>query len=210
MHSAKQCLPTQSSSSYTLAGWNDSCKDLKRDVDLWYKVWKEVGSPATGTLFDIKKSTKKKYKSSVRSLKCKQNQLIREKLAKFFAERKRAGFWSSVKQIIQTQNPQVPVVDGCTDPSGIAKLFDSNMSSLLNTHSFRLRDSMLASVKSTLSPNHLIGLVVSEDEVEEAISYPKNGKSCSCGLSSEHFSPVLAHDFSAFITACLRHGYLPK
>lgn len=66
---AKQCLPTRSSSSYTLAGWNDSCKDLKRDADFWYKVWKEAGSPATGTLFDIKKSPKRKYKSSVRSLK---------------------------------------------------------------------------------------------------------------------------------------------
>ena len=171
---AKQCFPTRSSSSRTLVGWNDSCKDLKHDADFWYKVWKEAGRPLSGTLFDIKKSTKRKYKSSVRRLKHKQNQLTREKLAKSFAERKKAGFWSAIKQIRRTPTPQVPVVDGCADPSEIANLFASNMCGLLNTHSPALRDSMLVSIKSTLSPNQFDGISVSEEEVQEAISHLKN------------------------------------
>ena len=46
-------------------------------TDFWYKIWKEAGCPHTGVLLDIKKSTKKKYKSSIRRLKRKQNQLAR-------------------------------------------------------------------------------------------------------------------------------------
>ena len=71
----KHCLPTRSPSFRTLTGWKDSCKDLKQDADFWYNVWNEAGRPPTGILLDIRKSTKRKYKSSVRWLKRKENQL---------------------------------------------------------------------------------------------------------------------------------------
>ena len=118
----KTCLPTRSPSFHTVTGWNDFCKDLKQDADFWYKIWKEAGCPHTGVLFDIKKSTKKKYKSSVRRLKRKQNQLTREKLAKSFAGRKKTGFWSAVKQLRRAPTSRAPVVDGCVCPSEIANL----------------------------------------------------------------------------------------
>ena len=209
----KTCLPTRSPSFRTVTGWNDFCKDMKRDADFWYKIWKEAGCLHTGVLFDIKKSTKKKYKSSVRRLKRKQNQLTREKLAKSFAGRKKTGFWSAVKQLRRAPTSRAPVVDGCVCHSEIANLFASNMCDLLNTHSPTLRDSMLASAKSKLSVNELDGVFVSVDEVHEAVSSLKNRKSDSLGLFSEHLKyacPVTAHDLSVFITACFRHGHLPK
>ena len=47
----------------------------------------------------IKKSTKRKYKSSVRRLKRKQHRLVREKLAKNYADKKKNDFWSAVRQL---------------------------------------------------------------------------------------------------------------
>ena len=69
------------------------------------------------------------------------------------------------------------MVDGCADPSEIADIFASNMSGLLNTHSSALRDSMLISIKSSMTHNQLESMVVSVEEVQEAIFHLKNGKS---------------------------------
>ena len=150
---ASCCFPAQLSSSQTLVGWKDSCKDLKQDADFWYKVWREAGCPLTGALSDVRNSTKMKYKSSVRRLKRRQNQVTRDKLAKSFTKRKKTGFWSAIKQLKHKSTSQVPVVDGCADPSEIADIFASNMSGLLNTHSSALRDSMLVAMKSSLTHN---------------------------------------------------------
>ena len=169
--------------------------------------------PLTGALSDVRKSTKRKYKSSVRRLKRRQNQLSRDKLAKSFTKRKKTGFWSAVKRLKHKSTSQVPVVDGCADPSEIADIFASNMSGLLNTHSSALRDSMLIAMKSALTHNQLEGMIVSVEEVQEAIFKLKNGKSDSLGLFSEHLKyacPVIEQDLSVFITACFRHGYLPR
>ena len=72
---------------------------------------------------------------------------------------------------------------------------------------------MTASIKSKLSVNEISEVFVSEDEVCEAISSLKNKKTDSLGLFSQHLKfacPVIAHDMSEFLTACLRHSYLPK
>ena len=55
--------------------------------------------------------------------------------------------------------------------------------------------------------------MVCSDDVAEAINLFRNGKSDGLGLVSEHLKhacPVIADDLSSFITACLRHGFLPK
>ena len=89
-------------------------------------------------------------------------------------------------------------------------MFSSNMHNLLNTHSPTLRNSMSASIKSSISTTQLQDIKVSS---HDAISNLKNGKSDSLGLFSEHLryaGPVIAGDLAIFFTACFRHGYLPQ
>ena len=102
-------------------------------------------------------------------MKCSQNQLTRDKLAKSFTKRKKTGFWSAVKRLKHKSTSQVPVVDGCVDPSEIADIFASNMSVLLKTHSSALRDSMLIAMKSLLTHNQLESMVVSVEEVHKKL-----------------------------------------
>ena len=173
-----------------------------------------LAGPPSGILSDIKKSTKRKYKSSVRQLKRKQNQLKREKLAKSFAKNKKDGFWSAVKQLKRGSTSRVSVVNDCTDSSDIANIFASNICSLLNTHSPALRNSMLASTKSKLTAimNSLECLCLKMRCMMLSL-LSRTEKTDSLGLSSEHLKyacPVIAHDLSAFFTACFRHCYLPK
>jgi hypothetical protein len=46
--------------------WNDQLDDLKHDSIFWYNVWVSADKPNSGTLFQIKKNTKYKYKLAVR------------------------------------------------------------------------------------------------------------------------------------------------
>ena len=43
---------------HQIPGWNDSVREIKNRADFWHRIWCEAGSPASGTLFQIKKIAK--------------------------------------------------------------------------------------------------------------------------------------------------------
>ena len=205
---ASSCFPSRSSSSRILVGWKDKCGKLKEDANFWYKVWVQAGRPSSGALFNIKRNAKRNYKSSVRRLQRRQQYLLRNKLARSFAEKRNDNFWSKVKQLTTTH---ASVVDGISGPSNIANVFATNVRSLLNTHSPSVRDSLQHSIQSSLSTTQLQDIVVTEDDVVQAIHLLKEGKSDSQNLFSEHLKyacPVIAVYLACFFTACFRHASL--
>ena len=95
---ALRCFPCKiSSSSHHLAGWNDNCRKQKDDANFWFTVWEEAGCPRSEALFNIKRYTKRKYKSSVRCLQHRQQYLLQEKVSKLYASKRMDSFWSKVK-----------------------------------------------------------------------------------------------------------------
>ena len=211
---AFSCFPCSSPSpSYRLAGWNDTCQQLKDDANLWYKIWEQAGRPSSGALFNIRRYTKRKYKSSVRRLQRRQQYLRRERLARSYAEKKMDDFWTKVKQLNHSSTTRAPVVDGVSGSLSIANLFASNLDKLLNMHSPALRDALHDSVQSSLSASQLQDVVVTVDDVVQAIRLLKKGKSDNLGLSSDHLKYAclaIADSLAPFFTACLRHGFLPR
>ena len=82
----------------------------------------------------------------------------------------------------------------------------------MNTHSPSVRDSLQHSIQSSLSTTQLQDIVVTEDDVVQAIHLLKKGKSDSQNLFSEHLKyacPVIAVYLACFFTACFRHGFIP-
>ena len=126
-------MPTHSFTLVLYSNWlgDDTCKELKHDANFWYKVCCEAGRPSTGILSDIKKNSKRKYKYHVIELKRKQNKLNRERLAKSFAEKRKDGFGSAVKNLKCGSTSRASVANGCTDSSDIANIFATNLSNLL-------------------------------------------------------------------------------
>ena len=84
----------------------------------------------------------------MRYFRRKQHGLIREKLAKSYADKKKAGFWTAVRHLRRLPSSQASVVDNSSDPSEIATLFASNIHDMLNIHPSTSLDSMLTSIKS--------------------------------------------------------------
>ena len=217
-HSASQCFPchSPSKSRQSLVGWKDpeGPHKLRDYANFWYKMWEQAGCPSSGALCDIKKRTKRKYKTSVRRLKRKQQHLLRNKLARSFSSRRNNKFWSKVRQLNRSStSSSSSIVDGVSGARNIANLMASKFRSLLNTHSPALRDSLYDTLQSSVSTSQLQDVVVTCEDVIKAIHRVKSGKFDPDGLSSEHLRfacPVIADSLASLFTACLRHGYMLK
>ena len=86
---ALRCLPCRTISPWKIVGWNDSTGKLKKASVFWHKVWEEAGCPTSGVLSDIKRHAKKRYKYEIRRLKRRKQFLLRDRLARSFARKKR-------------------------------------------------------------------------------------------------------------------------
>ena len=83
---------------------------------------------------------------------------------------------------------------------------------MLNKHSSS-QYSLLTSVQASLTVSHLSSVIVSEDDISDAISQLKTHKSDAFGITTEHLKfalPVITKHLSSFLTSILRHGYMPQ
>ena len=88
-----RCLPCNTrSSTHRFVDWKDGVGKLKETTNFWHKVWLEAGCPSLGVLFHIKRCAKSRYKYAVRQLKCRHHFILREKLAKSFARKRKDDF----------------------------------------------------------------------------------------------------------------------
>ena len=109
---------------------------------------------------------------------------------------------------------RVSTIDGV---SGDNNLMASKVEKILNTHSIKfctdLHCDLHSLYNSSLSSSQLQDVIVSNDDVVDAIGCIAARKSDASGLSSEHLklaAPVISDFVSALFTAILRHGYMPK
>ena len=209
-----ECFPCSTPSSpCNLTGWNDGTNATKKASCFWHKVWVEAGRPSSGALFNIKREAKRSFKSSVRRLKRRQQYLVRDKLAKSFASKKKDTFWSEVKRLKSAKNSSCsPVVDGISGAMNIANLFSSKFKNLLNKHPSSSRSDLLSQINSSLCESHLCEMGFSEDEVIDAIHHLKSSKSDADGVFTNHLKlacPVIAEPLALLFSTILCHGYMP-
>ena len=60
---------------------------------------------------------------------------------------------------------------------------------------------------------HFSAVLVSEDDISDAISQLKTHKSDAFGVTTKHLKfalPVITKHLSSFLTSILRHGYMPQ
>ena len=214
LHCASYCFPCKKPSFKRVPGWKDSAGQLRRASIFWHRVWEEAGCPSSGVLSTIKRQAKKRYKFEVRRIKHRRQYLIRDRLAHSVTKRKKDSLLFDVKSINKSNAPRFfPVVDGVNGDTNIANAFASKFSAVLNKHSTSSSQTIpSATIQSSLTESHLSAIIVSYDQITEAISLLKSRKSDAFEVTSEHLkyaSPVIANVLSSFFTAILRHGYMP-
>ena len=115
----------------TLPGWNEHVRSLRDTAIFWNNLWKDAGSPISGSVADIRKKSKSRFKFAVRQLKRRRNYIIREKLSRLLSTPRNIDFWKEVKNLNRTISGGTTsvssTVDGCSDPSSIAEVFKTNL-----------------------------------------------------------------------------------
>ena len=150
-------------------------------------------------------------------IKYRRKQAVRQlgscQLAQSFASKRKDKFWVHVKQVKCRPSHPSLLVDGVNGKTEVANIFASKFSALLNKHSSSSRNSLLATIQSSLTSPHIFSVTVTEDQVSAAISQLKPHKSDASSVTSEHIkfaSPVIITPLSLFFTAVLRHGHMPQ
>ena len=209
---AHECFPTRSTSSRRrLVGWNQSISRLKESSVFWYKIWVEAGCPSSGVLSQIKNS-KRRYKYEVRRLIRKQNNLLQKKLATSFVRKKKSSFWSDIKKLNSSSPSLPPVIDGVSGSRNIADIFASKLEDTLNSHSPSPRFSLQSYIQSSITSLDISHVSFSEDDVLEALSNLKSGKSDGDGVFAEHLifaSSPLITPLADYFSSLVRHGFMP-
>ena len=198
-----------------LSGWTDGTHILKQKSVFWHRVWVEAGCPSSGVLFQIKKHAKHRFKYSVRRLKRREHVLNRHLLARSFSAHSQREFWSSVRRLNgkSSTTSSTSVIDGTSGDTNVANLFSKNIQALLASNDTADRSFLSSAVHSSLSVHDLDDISVSVDTVFAALSKLKPSKKETTTLSSDHFiksSSVIAPFLASFVTALLRHCYMPS
>ena len=139
--------------------------------------------------------------------------MLQKKLAKSFARNKKSSFWSDVRKLKNSSHPVSPVVDGVAGSKNIANVFASKIESILNYHSPSSHSSPHSSIRSSVTPSDISSIEFNEDDVLEAMSHLKTGKSDEDGVSAEHVifaTSALISPLAVYFTSLVRHGFMPS
>ena len=117
-----------------LLGWNKYVKSYRDSAILWHNIWKENGSPDDGTVFNIRKMTRKKYHDQLNNLRNKQNLEKQLKLKEYIDGNKSKDFWKCINSIKAGSSSAPSLVDGATGMNA-CNIFRNKFSKLYQSES---------------------------------------------------------------------------
>ena len=203
-------LPTlsQLSKRRCIPGWNTYVKGLKGKADFWHRVWVEAGGPTSGTLYQIKRKAKSRYKYQVRKLMRRREYVSNQTLVSAFSNKNPASFWKEVKRVRGSKKSNsTSFLDGLSDPLAISNALATKFSHTLNSHKDKFDEDQLKIDDSSVNC-----FCFTDNCVLEAFSHLKPKKSDGSDLDSNHFimaMPVIVDFLTSLFTIVIRHGYLP-
>lgn len=203
-----------------IAGWSEHVQGFKDSALLWHRIWKDNDRPAYGLLFDLRKSTRKKYHAALKRVKADEEHIQSSKMANDLLSNNHRDLWTEVRKVRASQKSrQVLVVDDHRD-GDICTLFGEKYNSLYNSVSYdrgemdmlsRSIDDKIDSLcvnSNCYSPHAVTAL-----EVERAIRKLNAGKSDGRQrLYTDHLkmaTPTLHLILALLFTALVNHGTVP-
>ena len=195
--------------NFNLPGWKEFASDLysmSRDL---YFMWKDSGSPRQGELFNMKNRAKAPFKGTMRFIRCNEDALRKDSLAKknccvkmirFFG--RKSSWWITVSYLF------------------LMSLMEwLDRTTLLTCGNPTMRIYLIVSQKiqkrmAYQNVEYDLNVEVSHPEVTNAIKELSDNKSCGLdGIHAahvKHCSDILIPLLSKCFTGLLVHGTLPE
>ena len=213
----KLCLPHRSSltSQYNIPGWHTHVKELHDEARQCYVLWRDIGKPRCGALYDDMRRTRARFKLSLRHCQQHIDEMKADACANSVFDKDARKFWRNVHRMSNAKTTtNVITVGGKVGSSEIANMWKHHYEKLYSEKYNKCTHDLYLEKLLTLSSVNYSGVVFSTNEVETAISQLKGGKAVGPdGVPVEAYKyggHRLVVYLALFFNMCLRGGYLPK
>ena len=198
--------------------WDQELDCLKHDSVVTHKLWKSVGKPRSGVVFNKYRASKLLYKKRIREHQQQETESYSNDLHEALLKKQGTMFWKTWRAKFECGRNQVSQIDGVTDATEIVKKFENYF---LTTYT-PLTDKGSSRLKVTYENTRLnyCGLPFDEDLefdvelVDKAIRSLCLGKAPGLdSLTAEHLQyshPVLVTLLTKLFNLMVSSGYVPE
>lgn len=190
--------------------WSAALDDLKANSKDTFDIWVLCGKPNSGTVFDIMKDAKYKYKMAVRHAIKSYEQKFSDELYEHLLSKDMSNFWRVWSSKVCNKITSARCIDGEVDDHMIAEVFCKKFSELV------IDPCPLNSYCDEFHTDESVQLcLLSVEEVDSVIrNHMKRGKAAGIdNLTLEHIihsHPIVVWHLARLFNLMLKHGYVPN
>ena len=187
---------------HVIPGWNEHVKDAHEAARSAFCMWRRLGKPRTGSVYEIMKRSRAVFKHVLRFCKQQEKKTKMNRLAESLFNNNQVTFW---KEVRKQQNNKVVLsncIDGASGSKNIVEMWHEYYDGILNSIIYSEEDILFINESlGHASPDE--GIDVSINEIDNAIKNLQNGKACGKDLiNAEHLK--YAHpSYYIYFLACL-------
>ena len=207
--SAVSCIPRVPTSALKHY-WSATLDDLKRNSKDAFDLWVLGGKPHSGTIFDLMKDAKYKYKLAVRHAVSDYENRFSDELYEHLLSKDMTGFWKTWSAKTSNKVFNVPNIDGEVNDGKIAEVFRCK---------FEGQAGVCNSLLHAVDPSHdddddVSKWMLTVEDVDYVIrNNMKCGKAAGVdNLTMEHIvysHPSIILHLCKLFNLMLKHGYVP-
>jgi len=198
--------------------WNEHLDELKQDSMFWHSLWCSCDKPKSGYVFQLKRSTKLKYKLAIRQAFTLYENRFDDDLCKHFMNKKMPEFWKTWSAKFRHNAMKDVYINGSNDSSNVANAFANHFSKVYQKASPDVSDKtdiqeLLDGYKGEEYNAFELCDLINVELVDKCIRRLKSGKACGPDeLSAEHLvnaHPILVIHLCTLFRAMLFSGCVP-
>ena len=211
-HLVKNVNVKSSPSQYNVAGWADHVDSFHNAARDAYLLWQQDGKPTRGYVYDLMRSSKRKFKYALRKCKNNNNRIISDRLADKLCTKSDKDFWKDIRNISNSK-VNLPNLVGDAKGDQIPNMWNTHYKSIFNSVS-NSKCSMLCDEFKSSETIFTKDMIISASEVHDVINSLSCGKSPGLDrISSEHLKFAgykLSILVALFVSSVFIHGFLPQ
>ena len=197
-----------------IPGWNEYVKAAHSEARDAFLVWQSNSKPRSGPICDIMKTTRARFKHSLRNCKANEDRARSDALANNLLKQDNMLFWKDVNKMNHVcTNVVASTIDGVTGENNIAKVWHDHYCKLLNSNNDTSNKEFVAAVIGNIVNTETEFSLFKPMDVEHVIDRLKSGKSAGTdSVQSEHFKYAhkkVAGLLSMLFNAMFIHNHLP-
>ena len=198
--------------------WNDDLTNLKTASHDAFIIWRDVGKPVSGPVFDLKKNTNYQYKLAVRRAKRSFDQTRSDTIHDNLVTNNNIKFWRSWQSLHGSKDNITTRVNGKIDSTEIANEFAAGFRKIYDDAKSDQADRISANFDSKFrsycdnQDDYIGNSYLSWDNMETIMSKLEPGKASGSFIKAEHVlygSPQLTIHLHLLFNAMLQHSYVP-